>query len=391
MDKIEKAWSAIKPALLTIASDAGRWKKAWAMRQAYGEINSIREELMAVWAARGMNSSGTLRAWLNDILSGKRFRDVIEMQHVEALRIVAANVSLHRFRVFQADRDDKENQRDYETFLADAVLASVSIPGFFTLFRMSDHYFVNGGLLSTYPSFLFSQKTFPTIGFRLEDVPALSRLEQVQATKERPLPLEFTSEYLWAMFGTMMDAHDNHRGVPINFHPVIVETPASIPSTRFNLTKEDADALFTKGQSAADNVHWDEWSAEVAQPPFNDPKPNDALRIFLANASEVRRRLYEPDRWVENLTQELTYRARITADWSGLYVKEGTMEVEGSGQVFATRLVGAGFPGVASSLVDHLPFWQEKIKGEWKALPSFDTLSRVSERFSASTQPQVSL
>ena len=87
---------------------------------------------------------------------------------------------------------------------------------FFNPFRIGSGWYVDGGLLSNFPSFLFSQTEFPTIGFRLEDVPPLSRYKDLEAEKDVPLQLESTADYLWAMFATMMEAQDRERGVPAN-------------------------------------------------------------------------------------------------------------------------------------------------------------------------------
>lgn len=68
---------------------------------------------------------------------------------IENLKIVATNVSTGRIKVFS----NSENTKNVP--IADAVMASLSLPFIFPPYRIGDEYFFDGGIMSNRPAWLF--------------------------------------------------------------------------------------------------------------------------------------------------------------------------------------------------------------------------------------------
>ena len=100
--------------------------------------------------------------------------------------------------------------------------ASVSIPLFFQPLLVDDTLYVDGGILSNFPSFLFSQSIYPTVGFKLRDI-------------QVPTDIATVTEYIKSLILTMTDAHDKERELPQFFLQYTIDTPPQIAATTFNL------------------------------------------------------------------------------------------------------------------------------------------------------------
>jgi NTE family protein len=73
-------------------------------------------------------------------------------------RIVTANVTERRSKVYDA-KDEID--------VAEAVRMSISIPFFFRPYLRGRDYFVDGGIVSNYPAWIFRDDDLTTVGFRL--------------------------------------------------------------------------------------------------------------------------------------------------------------------------------------------------------------------------------
>src|SRR6185437_8717872 len=124
-----------------------------------GTNRSIIADLNDIWKERGLHQSSGLRDWLDKVLERKTFADT----SVQDLKIVAADVSSQSYVIYS-------KVQNLQTPIAEAVHASASIPLFFRPLELGPTYLVDGGLLSNFPSFLFAQGQYPTIGFRLSDI-----------------------------------------------------------------------------------------------------------------------------------------------------------------------------------------------------------------------------
>ncbi len=180
-------------------------------------------------------------------------------------------------------RDLAQFGEDPDKFsIARAVRMSMSIPLFFEAVALRDssggiHYIVDGGVLSNYPVWLLDDGTpnpsWPTFGFKLIE-PGTRELR-----KPSPNAVENLVAYFEALVGTMLDAHDNYhiseeegdyqRTIPI---PTVVQVGGQekqIHTTDFGITRQESDALYENGVTAAKSflASWNftAWKQEYRQ------------------------------------------------------------------------------------------------------------------------------
>jgi NTE family protein len=151
-------------------------------------------------------------------------------------------------------QDKNGKQLDKDTFLVvDAVRMSMSYPFLFTPVTLykdgRPYYVVDGGLLSNFPIWLFDSPNpkRPTWGFRLH--PGTSPTEGLP---HRAIPRPFWAvPLLKAMFSAATEAWDRQNlAHAVSARTVSIPTHA-ISTTDFNLTAENADALYGWGKDAA--------------------------------------------------------------------------------------------------------------------------------------------
>jgi NTE family protein len=314
MERLQRAWQELKGVWITKKNGKGKvsLRKALWFATRHKEVFS---DIRDMWAKKGLHSSDKLGEFLEKLFQGKTYADL----KVDDLKIVAANVNRQKYEIYSKANPPKT--------IADAVRASVSIPIFFEPFILGANQFaVDGGLLSNYPSFLFAQGFYPTIGFRLVDLAAPSQIDS-------------TASYLKALILTMTDAHDKLRGDPPDFTSYPIPTPTRIPSTKFALTEDDVKELHTIGTVVGESVHWDTIASETRKIQFYDPQPHKALKFSLEQAHKLFNvSLRSP---VDVLRQETTFSVFIGKDWSTTYSMRNTLQVEGPKQLFLTRFIGS--------------------------------------------------
>ena len=150
--------------------------------------------------------------------------------------------------------DKQGKQFDKDTFpIVDAVRMSMSYPFLFKPVELykdgRPHYVVDGGLLSNYPIWLFDSPNpkRPTWGFRLH--PGTSTVEGLPH-RAIPRPL-WSVPLLKAMFSAATEAWDRHNlAHTVSARTVSIPTHA-ISTTDFNLSQENAQALYGWGKDAA--------------------------------------------------------------------------------------------------------------------------------------------
>lgn len=322
-------------------------KFAWKHKDTFSHLKTI-------WDQRGFHSSARLRTFLDEILEGKKFCDV----KINDLKIVAADIDRQKYRIYS-------KLKDPEIFLAEAVHASVSIPIFFQPFRSGPDHYVDGGILSNFPAFLFTQGYYKTVGFRLGDI-------------EPPQKIDSTSSFLKSLLFTMTDAHDKERGEPPHFKCFEIKAPSDIPSTKFALSKKDVGLLYQLGLEVGKQVDWDNYASETQTISHYDPKPDDTLQLSLKQAYELFQR-YANSR-VEKLNHEIAFEVHLKHDWSCRYVRTTTFRVEGKKHLFLQRFIGEGTSASRSrpqSLID-FPFEANEILADGEELelvhiPAYNT------------------
>jgi NTE family protein len=130
-----------------------------------------------IWTRFGLTDSAAFRKWLDEAVRQKihspdgpiLFRDL-----KIPLKVVAGDLLSEKMRVFGGDSDANLSA-------VDAVVASASYPLFFQPYSFQDRLYVDGGLLSNLPAWVFDDERLKekrptaTLGFRFTEVPLLPR------------------------------------------------------------------------------------------------------------------------------------------------------------------------------------------------------------------------
>lgn len=307
---------------------------------------TLTRDLAYVWNKRGLHDSTRIREWLNKILENKKFADI----RGEDLRIVVADTSERGYITY--------NKKDHSgTSIAEAVHASISIPLFFSPFRVGPMYLVDGGILSNYPSYQFAREPYPTIGFRIIDVTT-------------PSAVDSTWTYLKSLLLTMVEAHDKERERALNslsFKTYTIAVPTDIPATKFALTDDDVQTLYQAGQKIAPTVGWEKYSGTGPLISFPDPKPDEALESVLTEGRKLFDNYMNKELWVQKLRQEVTVTLTIEPDWSTRYEHIVSYVVQGDLPIFLhrVRLTASTLGAMAwlgGSLADVRPVYQEVLQ-----------------------------
>ncbi len=218
---------------------------------------------------KGLHSGDVLEQWIYDKLAKKGIYTFADLP-VRKLRIIASDISEGRLIVLPDDlpRYDIEPS----TFLVSrAVRMSTSIPYFFDPViikkkKKQPIYVVDGGLLSNFPLWIFdkehtdsersSRSIVPSIGFQL-----VGRLEQVPRTISGPITM------LYALFTTMMEAHDERYIEDQNRYRTIKIPTLGVRTTQFDLSDEVSMRLFESGYGAG-RKFFELWSVSAYQKHF---------------------------------------------------------------------------------------------------------------------------
>jgi len=243
----------------------------------------------------GIYEGEFFETWLDSLLRVKKktvFGDIIMPDYKKEkepekykykLQVVAADVTDRRLLVLPGDL--KSLGYDPDRFsISRAVRMSMSIPLFFEPVKLRDesgrsHYIVDGGILSNYPIWLLDDNSpnppWPTFGFKLME-------PDKRVIKEGSRnPINNPISFFKAVFGTMMDAHDNYhiskskgdydRTIGI---PTVVKVKGAekeIKTVDFDMTREESDALYENGAEAAKKFikGWDfeQWKKRHREPP----------------------------------------------------------------------------------------------------------------------------
>ncbi|MCL6459295.1 MAG: patatin-like phospholipase family protein [Gorillibacterium sp.] len=210
--------------------------------------NQLLEQKVSEWLARkGVVTFG-------DLSKGK-------------LSIIASNISNGKMVVFPDDLP--EYGISPATFpIAAAVRMSTTLPFFFqpylwpTPLSKKPYYMLDGGLLSSYPIWLFDVDgvpEWPTFGFRLSEKRTYTHAREIYG----PVSL------FKGVFKTMLQAHDQ-RHVDKHSESRSVFIPSQmINSTKFDLNEADKRSLLSSGTVAAQKF-LETWNFEAYKLEFRN-------------------------------------------------------------------------------------------------------------------------
>lgn len=165
------------------------------------------------------------------------------------LRVVTADVTRGELVVLPQDIANYDEDPD-EFSISKAVRMSISIPGFFEPVKLGKHIFVDGGMLSNFPVWLFDSDDvpeWPTFGFRLVDE------EEIKdgRVRENPKEIKGPTDYILALVSTMIEAHDKYYMRTHNYERTILIPTLGIRSTDYDIEKDRQLELFLSGAKAA--------------------------------------------------------------------------------------------------------------------------------------------
>jgi NTE family protein len=157
-----------------------------------------------IWTQFGLTNASGFREWLDNIVREKLkiATEPILFRHLRIpLKVVAGDLLTGKMRVFSSGRDANLSA-------IDAAIASASYPLFFQPFPFQGSLFVDGGLLSNLPAWVFDDerleqnRSIPTFGFRFVEAPLLNRPSGAQNERLSSFPSFFTRLMETSIFGS---------------------------------------------------------------------------------------------------------------------------------------------------------------------------------------------
>ncbi|RFU61924.1 patatin-like phospholipase family protein [Bacillus sp. V59.32b] len=205
--------------------------------------------LMVYWKL-GLYKGDALEKWVAEKLAARgvvRFSDL----PFQSLRIIVSDISNGRLVVLPDDL--VKYGIDPGSFpVAKAVRMSCSIPYFFEPVKlklekgMGSHVFVDGGVLSNFPMWLFDsehvKKRRPVLGMKLSG----------DKECEKPHEVDNALEMFSALFKTMKDAHDSRYISRKHVNNIIFIPMKGVSATEFELTEENKAVLVNQGKQSAE-------------------------------------------------------------------------------------------------------------------------------------------
>lgn len=209
---------------------------------------------LRVLLKKGIYSGDPLEAWLRQHLLAKGVRTFRDLEP-RSLYIITSDISNGKMVVLPDDLKDYGIDPDYFE-VAHAVRMSISIPYFFDPVYVKRNYFVDGGILSNFPMWIFDnemiqkggEKLVPTIGYQL-----VGKHETGKNNIRGPLTM------LQALFSTMMGAHDErYIDKKYRFRTVKIDA-SSVGTVQFDINQEQSLELYDQGVAAAEEF-FRKWS-----------------------------------------------------------------------------------------------------------------------------------
>jgi NTE family protein len=229
----------------------------------------ILPDVSSLLKERGIYEGESFRRWISGLLDAKgvrTFGDLVrrqeaatdgpgELRYRYRLQVIATDLTEERLLVLPRDADKLGVEDPDGLEVALAVRMSMSIPLYFEPVRFKnpmtgkEHLIVDGGVLSNFPVWLFDTEEpfWPTIGLKfIEEDPRspLGRLGSHGGWFS-------IVDYARRLIDTMMEAHDRLYLEESDFHRTIAIDPLGVGTTRFDLPRERALALYDSGRAAA--------------------------------------------------------------------------------------------------------------------------------------------
>jgi NTE family protein len=214
---------------------------------------------------KGIYEGRFFEEWIGKLLSDKGVKTFGDLRapagclYEHRLQVIVSDITKSRLLVapsglpaYGIDPDSFE--------VARAVRMSMSIPFFFEPVVHKGHYFVDGGMLSNFPVWLFDRQPtapageeppprWPTFGFKL-----------VEPGEGQPNDIDSVIDFVKALVGTMLESHDKQHVEDADFLRTIAVPTVGVRTTEFSLTPQKRARLYQSGCKAAEAFLkcWDE-------------------------------------------------------------------------------------------------------------------------------------
>jgi NTE family protein len=192
----------------------------------------------------GIHRGEKLRHWLDEALARKGVETFGDLEP-GSLKVVVADVSRGRIAVLP-DQLSAYGLEAAAFPVSLAVRASAAIPAFFRPVRVRArgraHYWVDGGLLSNFPAWLYpASSEHPTVGVLLEE-----------RGSGRHREIRSVVDYYEAVFAAKMGSGRDLVGAGATAAAIIRVPVGDVRATDFDLDDETAEWLIRQGEEAAE-------------------------------------------------------------------------------------------------------------------------------------------
>ncbi len=205
-------------------------------------------KVLSLLINEGSYNSSCIESWMEKLLSDKGIStfDDIMIDNESPLKIIAADITDRKMLILPDDLTYYGyNPKDFK--IAKAVRMSCTIPFFYTPVLLKKdgvtHYIVDGGLLSTFPIWIFDVDTKPnrpTIGLKIKDKDSLTSLGKRSF-------FAYLQDLITACIN--MDEMTYVRRKDL-VRTIIIDNKNQLKSTDFKLSDEDIDTLYDSGYQA---------------------------------------------------------------------------------------------------------------------------------------------
>ena len=206
--------------------------------------------VMLYWKM-GIYKGNAFEKWLTGVLATKNIHTFKDIER-NSLRIIASDISNNRILVIPDDLPRYGiNPDDFP--VAKAVRMSISIPYIFRPVKVNKDVFVDGGLLSNFPIWLFEKPeekpVRPVLGVQLTPKEKLKQNRKIRNS------LELFS----ALFNSALRSHDlRYISRKVEKNIIFIKLKEGI-STDFDMPKDECDEIFKVGEKMA-NKFFEKWS-----------------------------------------------------------------------------------------------------------------------------------
>jgi len=221
----------------------------------YKEKTDIVRAIQLLWEHKGVYGTVKFRNWIDGLLKQKKhlidkngnvtFKSLELGTGGTILKVVVTDVAGRAPKTYGPALTPSEH-------VADAVLASMTIPLFFCPFPYGpNNYYVDGGLLSNFPAWLFDDENNERKEAGADPLPLLG-IRLRAARPADPPDITSTEEFLKALLATVLNGGDFLQTRLIErFVGINVELPPGINAWDFSLSDEMKASLFNRGTFAA--------------------------------------------------------------------------------------------------------------------------------------------